>query len=254
MQKLVITTIVGGLFAASSAVAGDFATPIQTVTPEPAPAVAAKGDVTVGYNSQHMFRGVNLGNDQVTAEIGLGLVDPFIGLELDFTAWYGSSSSTSGFNSADEDELRLALSTSKDLGFAKATVGYVFYHFMNDGGDNQEAFIGLSKELYGYSASLTYFHDIQGDNQGYTELGLGKTFTFLNHAINFNTALGYLAETGGLSHVTTQFSYDYAFGNAIISPYVAYTVELDDLEQAGRVRGGSQENELFAGAALKVQF
>ncbi len=254
MQKLVITTIVGGLFAASSAVAGDFSVPLTT-----APAASNLGDLAVGYNSQHVFRGVNLGNDQVTAELGLAHTCPLTGLALDFTAWYGSASSNNA--TAPEDELRLTLSTSKDLGFADATVGYTFYHFLNgnkpsftgNGGDSQEVFFGLSRELYGVDASLTYFWDIEGDNQGYTELGLSKSLNVFGKALDLGATVGYLVEEGALSHATVSVSHDIAFGNATLTPYVAYSVELDDLEQSSR-SNGSDENELFAGAALKVQF
>ncbi len=246
MHKTAITTIVGGLLVASSAVAGNFAKSI------PAPSTAAKGDLAVGYSSQNMFRGVNLGDDVVSAEINLDLVCPLSGYNLDFNALYltgASSSSTQG-----EDELRLTLSTSKDLGFATGTVGYTYYQFLNGGNDDaQELFFGLNREFYGVGTSLTYFHDIEGDNQGYTELGLTKSLDVLGNTINFGTTVGYLAEEGALSHVTVSASYDYAFGKAIITPYVAYSVEFDDLERAGRA-GASEENELFAGAALKVQF
>lgn len=247
MHKLVYTTLAGSLLAASSAVAGDFSTPI-----EKAPCAGAKGDLTVGYNSEYIWRGVNLGSDQVTAELGLQHTCPLTGQALDFTAWYGSSSRTPG--AVSTDELDLSLSTSKDLGFATAEVGYIFYHFFNNQDDAQEVFAGLSRDFYGVNASLRYFWDIEGDNDGYSELALTKSVNVFGHAINLGATVGYLVEEGAFSHATGKASYDIAFGKGTLSPYIAYSVELDDLERFAAGTGAGQENEFFAGAAFTVKF
>ncbi len=247
MTKLVITTIAGGLLAASSAVAGDFETKIATTTP----AAANLGEVAVGYDSQYNFRGVNLGNDLVTAQFSLDHDCPLTGLPLHFNAWYGSTNNR--MTARDFNELDLSLGTHKDLGFATAEVGYIFYHFMNRPGldDAQEVYFGLSREFFGVNTSLRYFWDIEGDNDGYAELALSKSLNVLyGQSIDLSAALGYLVEEGELSHVTVKASKDFAFGAATLTPYVAYAVELDDLE----TQAPNQKNELFAGAALSVKF
>ena len=244
MTKLVITTIAGGLLAASSAVAGDFST---SIAPTPA---AGLGELAVGYDSQYIFRGVNLGNDLVSSTLNLGHTCPLTGLPVSFSAWYGSTNNTRGLG--DFNELDLSVGTQKDLGFATAEVGYIFYHFMNRPGssDAQELYAGLSRDLFGVTTSLRYFWDIEGDNDGYAELALSKSLNVANQSIDLGAALGYLVEEGELSHLTVKASKDLAFGAATLTPYVAYVVELDDLEtqQAG------SENEFFAGASLSVKF
>jgi len=249
MQKLVITTITGGLLAASSAVAGDFSTPIASA-PAPAPA-AAGGALTVGYNSVDMFRGMNRGTDQVTAQVDYAVANPIAGFDLvNFSAWYGSNERTAALG----NELRLSAGTSYDLGFAKANVGYILYHFDNNV-DAHEAYVGLSREVYGVDASVTYFWDLAGgaasENQGYTELALAKSLNVVGHDIDLSATVGYLIEEGEFSHATLKASYDLAIGSATLTPYVAYSFELDDLDQ---YRGTSEQNEFFAGAALSVKF
>jgi len=252
MQKLVITTITGGLLAASSAVAGDFSQPIA---PQQAAApVVTAGSLAVGYNSAYVYRGVNLGNDQVATQLTYGLDNLYMGQNLDLSAWYGSSEHTPA--GVANDELRLTAATSRDLGFAKAHVGYTFYHRFTDQSNTHETFFGLSKELFGINASVTHFWAMDtdtntSDNQGYTELGLSKSVNVYGNNINLGATVGYLVEEGEFSHATLRASYDYAIGNAVLSPYVAYSFELDDLEVFAR---SAQQNEFFAGASLRVNF
>lgn len=245
MQKLVITTITSSLLAASSAVAGDYTAPIA---PTPAPA-ANLGELSAGYSNVFNFRGLNLGKDHVST--GLKLNQSFAGLDFDFGALYHSTKEATGTN-LNADRLDLSLFTSKDLGFAKAHVGYIHYNNFNDADDAQEVAFGLSKDFYGVSTSLTYFWDVETDNNGYTELGLAKSVNVFGKAIDLGATVGYLVEEGAFSHATVGASHDIAFGAATLTPYVAHVWELDDLEVTSA--GGSEENEFIGGVRLSVKF
>ncbi len=253
MQKLVITTITSGLLAASSAVAGDFSAPITTAAaPATAPSIDGfSGALSADYSNIFNFRGANLGNDHVATGLTLNKQCPLTGLDLSLGALYHSVEDWGNVaRGTNSDRLDLSLSTSKDLGFAKAHLGYIHYNNFNDRDDAQEVAFGLSKELYGLNTSLTYFWDVETDNGGYTELNLSKGIDVLGNAINIGAAVGYLVEEGGFSHATLSASYDIAFGKATLTPYVAQVWELDELESVA----GEQDNEFIGGLKLSVNF
>lgn len=239
-----LSLIVGSLLTCS-AVAGE-------VTPQTTTAPSFESDVTVGYDSQYIFRGVNFGNDLVSAAVNTASTCERTGLDFSAGAWYGSTTNNNGTGS---NELDLTFGVSKDLGFADVTVGYVFYHFFNQADDAQEIYFGVSKDLCaGVSASLTYYWDIETDNNGYTELAASKSFEIAQKQLDLGVSLGYEAEEGKLSHITANLGHAVALSEtATLTPYIAHTwdLEADDVFNAP---GVSQENELFAGASLSVSF
>lgn len=247
MNKTLTTSLLGGALLAGSAFAGEVAAPIVTETPSS----FFESSLAVGYHSQYIFRGVNSGDDLVDATLNTAWTCPFTGLDMSAGAWYGSVKN--GFGAGSYDELDLYGEVAKDLGFANASVGYVFYHFFDAADDAQEVYFGLSKEIYGFETGIKYFWDIETDNQGYLEGTVSKSFDIMGgFSLDTGVAVGYLVEEGALSHVTAKVSHDFKLGeSATLTPYVAYSVELDDLEQ---YVGTDEENEFFAGAALTVIF
>ncbi|GAA5494920.1 hypothetical protein SAMN02745181_2793 [Rubritalea squalenifaciens DSM 18772] len=237
MSKTTTTSLLGGVLLAGSVLAGEVA-PITT----PAPESKFSSDIAVGYHSQYNWRGFDLGNDMVDATVNTAFTCPYTGLDISAGAWYASVKD-GGF-----DELDLYTAASKDLGFATASVGYIFYHFFDSADDAQEVTFGLSKEFYGVETGVTYFWDVETDNGGYLEGSISKSFG----PVSTGVAVGYSLEEDGFTHVTSKVSYDYALTDtATLSPYVAYAVELDELEG---VYGTDEENEFFAGAVLTVTF
>ena len=230
---------IGALVAASAFAAGYASAEIES-------------EVHVGYTNEYLFRGLDSGSNLV--EAGADVSTEYNGLGLSAGAWYGSFDNA---NAVSTSELDLYAEVSKDLGFVTAAVGYIKY--VNDdtinafANDNQEVYFSVAKSLYGVDFSLTYFWDIETDNDGYAELGASKGYE-ISPCLTLNTgaALGYLAEQGQLAHLTAKVSLDYAYSEtATISPFVAHSWSLNNDVNTAYI---NSRNELVAGTMLSVSF
>ena len=229
---------IGALVAASAFAAGYASAEIES-------------EVHVGYTNEYLFRGLDSGSNLV--EAGADVSTEYNGLGLSAGAWYGSFDNA---NAVSTSELDLYAEVSKDLGFVTAAVGYIKY--VNDDtnaftNDNQEVYFSVAKSLYGVDFSLTYFWDIETDNDGYAELGASKGYE-ISPCLTLNTgaALGYLAEQGQLAHLTAKVSLDYAYSEtATISPFVAHSWSLNNDVNTAYI---NSRNELVAGTMLSVSF
>lgn len=233
---------IGALAAASALAAGNASAQLEY-------------EIHTGYTNAYLFRGLNLGQDLV--EAGVDVAGEWNGLGVSAGAWYGSFDAPVG--AAQSDELDLYGEVSKDLGFATAAVGYIFYHYPDVAGtaDFHEAYASLSREFFGFNASLTYFWDVAGnalENDGYAELGLSKSIP-LNDCLSLNvgSALGYYVEQGKLAHLTTKVALDWAFReNAVLSPFVAGSLSLSDAPSAP-INAGAKD-QFVGGVMLSVGF
>ena len=234
---------IGALTAASALVAGNASAEVEY-------------EIHTGYTNQYLFRGLDLGENLV--EVGADVATEWNGLDLSAGAWYGSfSPNTDSYNvgpDADGDELDVYAEVSKDLGFATAAVGYIYYmNQRNILDDAQEVYFSLAKEFFGVDFSLTYFWDIETDNDGYTELGASKGFE-LSPCLTLNTGatLAYLCEESEFAHLTAKVSLDWAFTEtATISPFVAASWGLTS--EAGNTHSAADE-EFVGGTMLSVSF
>jgi uncharacterized protein (TIGR02001 family) len=249
---------IGALAAASALVAGNASAEVEY-------------EIHTGYTSEYLFRGLNLGQDLI--EAGVDVSTEWNGLGLSAGAWYGSFQGPTGIagapinvNNANADELDIYVEVSKDLGFATAAVGYIYYYYPTGSANNnllplvggtvlqdaQEAYFSLSREFFfGFDASLTYYWDIETDNDGYLAGDLSKSIE-LSPCLTLNGGgtLGYLVEQGELAHLTVKLSLDWAFTEtATLSPFVAHSWALGE---EGAYLGS--ENELVGGAMLSVGF
>ena len=236
---------IGALAAASALVAGNANAEVEYA-------------LHTGYSNEYLFRGVNLGKDLV--ETGLNASTEVSGINLSAGVWYANYQQAAGNN--DFNELDLYTSASKDLGFATASIGYIYYAngadkaYEADNGtpDYQEVSFGLSRDLGFATASLTYFWDIVGDNDGYSELALGRSFE-LSPCLTLNLGgnVGYLVEQGQATALTLKASIDYGFAeHAKLSPFVTQSVSLSDDNDTPSYEG--VENETVAGAMVSVSF
>jgi hypothetical protein len=234
---------IGALAAASALVAGNASAEVEY-------------EIHTGYTNEYLFRGLDLGDDLV--EVGVDVATEWNGLGLSAGAWYGTFSPNTDFYAvgpdADGDELDVYAEVSKDLGFATAAVGYIYYmNQRNITDDAQEVYFSLAKEFFGVDFSLAYFWDIETDNDGYTELGASKGFE-LSPCVTLNTGavLGYLCEQGQVGHLTAKVALDWAFTEtATLSPFVAHSWSMSD--DVDTIYGGN-DNEFVAGTMLSVSF
>jgi uncharacterized protein (TIGR02001 family) len=241
---------IGALAAASALVAGNASAEVEY-------------ELHTGYSSMYLFRGLDLGDDLV--EVGADVATEWNGLGLSAGAWYASFEAPTGFGNpfgdANATELDLYGEVSKDLGFLTAAVGYIYYYYPQGTAnktlvpidDAQEMYFSIARDFGIFNASLTYFWDIETDNDGYSELALDRSFE-LNSCLSLNvaTGVGYLVEQGQCTAWTTKVGLDWAFvENAKLSPFVALSVALSDDNDT--LYAGS-DNEFVAGSMLSVSF
>lgn len=266
---------IGALAAASALVAGNALA--GTPAPVTAPASPSACDafpcldyeLHVGYTNEYLWRGQSLGLDLV--EAGFDVATQWDKLGLSAGVWYANfDASTPGIRAhsfegdASVNEIDLYAEASYDLGFAKASVGYIYYY--NDADDlaefsfgplddAQEVYFGLSRDFGFAEASLTYFWDIAGaDNNGYAELALGRSFELAPClALNLGSNVGFQAEEGQCTAWTTKVGLDWSFAeHAKLSPFVALSIALSDDWDSSYTYGS--DNEFVAGSMLSVSF
>jgi predicted porin len=264
---------IGALAAASALVAGNAlaGTPAPVTAPAPAPECDAfpclDYELHVGYTNEYLFRGNSLGLDLV--EAGFDVASKWNNIGLSAGVWYANFDTTVAENPFTGDnindavnEIDLYAEASYDLGFAKASVGYIYYYNDQDDGnelffgpldDAQEVYFGLSRDFGWAELSLTYFWDVSYDNDGYTELGLTRSFELAPClALNVGTNVSYLIEAGDFGAWTTKVGIDWSFAeHAKLSPFVALAIPLSDEDDT--YYSGS-DNEFVAGSMLSVSF
>ncbi len=214
-----------------------------------------EGQVGVGYSTDYIFRGANLGNDLIDASVDVGWDMGAVALSAG--AWYGAVQE--GFNDEELNETRVYGEAAMEIGGGfEGRVGLIYYqretYFAHD--SDQELYFGVSHELpFGITADLTYFWDISGDNDGYTELGLSKHIAINDcWSLDFGGQLGYMVELGGLSHATTKIALNYHLSEtATVTGYVARSWELDEADESV-YSFGSESNRVIGGLGLTVGF
>ncbi|BCU76308.1 hypothetical protein llg_10230 [Luteolibacter sp. LG18] len=258
---------IGALAAASALIAGHASAEVE-------------GNIHIGYNSDYIFRGSDQGDGM--AEAGADVSTEYMGLKFAGGLWYASIENSDLFNLGPVgipdhySELDVYGSVSKDFGFVTASVGYIWYHYAENDiatpfgdlklrDDAQEIYFSLAREIYwGINGSLTYYWDIETDNAGYTELGLDKTFK-LHDCVDLVASVktGYYLEESEWAHVTPSLTLNVKVSDTLtISPYLAYSVELDGLDTvAGNNKIQSligvppgETNHFFGGIKASVSF
>jgi hypothetical protein len=205
-----------------------------------------------GYSSEYLFRGANLGEDLIQATASAST--EWNGIGLSAGVWYGTYDDEGAQNAESAiDELDLYGEVSKDLGLVTAMLGYIYYMYEPYGQDTQEAYFRLSRDLGFAFAYIEYFWDIEGDNDGYSELGLSRGFE-LNQCLTLNlgTNIGYMWEDDQDTSWTTKASLDWGFTeSAKLSPFVALAVQLTDDNDNYTAGFG---DELIGGCMLSTSF
>lgn len=252
MNNKIRTTILGGLISASlaaPAVAGDFSS--NTIVPSGdstgpklsslLPSTGGNFSFSAGYHSTYLFRGVDFGDDQVD----YSLETSFKLANRDFTVGVWG---TNVFDVQGGSEVDFYLSTSQDLGWATAELGYIFYYFPDaTSGNTQEVYFGLSKEVAGYGLSATWYGDFDAVEGNYLELGAERTFG----PVDASLTLGLNPLDGDFTHAQLTISKEFALNSEVsLTPYISYSQALINTDDFGLER----DDQFLLGASLSFSF
>lgn len=212
-------------------------------------------EIQGGYTSAYLFRGLNRGQDLIG--LGADAATEWNGLGLSAGAWHGSFQNSAVTADDNLTELQVYGEVSKAIGAVTTSVGYISYQNSNGVGafqdDRQEVYFSAARCLGFARASLTYYWDVEEDNDGYSELALQRSFE-INQCLNLNVSsnVGYLVEQGQATAWTTKVGLDWAFAErAKLTPFVAVSVALSDDDDTAYE---GSKNQLVAGTALTVSF
>ena len=238
-------------------------------------------DLTAGYDSEYIYRGLWFSNQNAWYNIGASkkLSDK---TTVNALAYYTSSNDRRSLY----QELDLGASVAYDAGFATLTAGYTHFFFFNGylgGGDGQtfasELFLSAAKTVGPVNLTATYAYDLYID-AGYAELAADKSFTLSDStSLVLKAAAGYSIggyytqfnpgqsaggngqNIGGESvwtHMTLTASLPIALSKtATLTPYLAYNIsgagrEESNVGATGLGSGG--DDQLFFGFSLKAVF
>ena len=233
------TAVLGcsALLALVPAVAGDHAAVGEDLGAE----------VSVGYDTDYIFRGANLGQDLLWSDVNVStsLSD---GLGLNIGAWYANPTD------AGDDELDIYAGVSTDLGGMSLDLGTTYYYYPGATGSNTLEFgAALGTSVGAFDVSLGVYHDIDTENT-YVELGAGTSFDLTdNISLDLGATIGNNqdevvgGQADGLTAVTITVGAPIGLtDNASLTPYLGINAGLDDNQDAG--------DEIFSGISLSVGF
>jgi hypothetical protein len=276
MNNKTTLSLLSGALLSGAAFAGPVVAPVVEAEP------CFEGSLYAGAHSDYIFRGARLGAPLIDA--GLDLSKSAWGLDFAVGAWYGGFKETATGSDLNVQELDLYAEVSKDLNWFRLTTGVIHYNYFGGIGDDvqglanrngvalgqdlldlndaTELYFAVSKDFcWGVSAAYTYFLNVTStdkyDNDGYSVATLAKDDLFID-GLSFTNDLGYYVEKGQLSHNTSTLGYDWDITeNATLTPYLAYTWELDYYDsQAAPVNtyGLGEQNRFHGGVSVSVSF
>lgn len=240
-----ITAIVASVALAGAAFAGE--APVDPVC-----AVGFTGDVSVGYDTDLLHRGQNLGQDVITAAVNtqhdLGGLDLSLGAE---------------YNNVTDPAVGDRLTTSGWLGFdlagLDAGLGLNWYHFPElDGAldDTLEIGFTLSHDLGFATAHFGYYYDFDADGS-YIKGALTKDIALADCLdLNLGAGIGYGDDdysaglTNGGEHVCVKAGLTYHLTEtASLSAYIAGNFLYGDAADLA-----ADDDEVYGGVSLGVSF
>ena len=204
-------------------------------------------EVSVGYDTDYIFRGANLGQDLLRSDVNVStsLSD---GLGLNIGAWYANPTD------AGDDELDIYAGVSTDLGGMSLDLGTTYYYYPGATGSNTLEFgAALGTSVGAFDVILGVYHDIDTENT-YVELGAGTSFDLTdNISLDLGATIGNNqdevvgGQADGLTAVTITVGAPIGLtDNASLTPYLGINAGLDDNQDAG--------DEIFSGISLSVGF
>ncbi len=247
IKTLLITAI--GAFAIANVNAGDKAVIEEVIVVE-----EDNASVAVGYNTSYIFRGVNYGDNQVTAQIDYAIE----GTPLAVGAWYGNPTDGRGQNPGGQDELDLYATLSHSFGTVDAWLGYTAYLYPETGGgrlgqtSTNEIGTGIGSAVGPIDLALAAYYDF--DIGGYYfDLTAGHSFE-INDMVSLDLAAGISYQidynTGGsdFNSVLVMASLPIKLTDtATLTPYVAGNFALSAIDSF-------QDDQVYGGISLSVTF
>ena len=251
MNNKLQTLLIGGVLSASivtSAQAGDFTSPLVSAPTASSAVAGSDGDTFsfgAGYHSTYVWRGLNFGREM--ADWSLEASKSVGDIDLTAGVWGANVFTVQGGSEVD-----FYVSASKDLGFATAELGYIFYYFDGATSTNtQEVYLSLSKDIAGTSFSATYYYDFDQVDDSYMEFGAERSLNLGGFDLDASVALGFLPEHGEFTHVQPTLSKTIKLNSAVeLTPYVSYSFAIEDVDSLGNNR----DDEFVAGASLGFSF
>lgn len=220
-----------------------------------------EGELHAGWNTEYIWRGIDQGgSNMIEAGIDAGMPLGDTGFSASAGIWYAS---VNGDGGGDEVDYYGGISRDFALGSLETSVevGYIYYDFPNGRSGSsehlEEVYFSVGTTLMdAVDLGFVYFWDIDGDNDGYSELTADYTHEINDcWAANIGGVLSYDWETSDLHHFGLSLSLDYAFNDVLtISPYVAATWAEDGAQDGALSISSSQDDELFGGIILTAAF
>jgi len=261
--NLLLVPLVSAGFALA-AHAGTVGKATELVQP-PAEAAPLGVTLTVGYDTDYIFRGVEFAKNLVSGSIDYVLpIDQTFSLDLN--AWYGASANAEAAPFAGGDsygELDLSPTLLAKLGNSGVTLGlkYTWYHYMM----NAHHFVEDVNELGGtiaysafantpYQLDLTAgaYHDWTADGW-YFEYAVSHTFVItswlsLQPGVLISHASHYYGVDGG-NHFKPWLAAPIKLTKtATLTPYIAGNLPYGSLDDNG------EKSRVYGGVALSVTF
>ena len=234
-------------------------------------------DLTVSYNTEYIFRGVNLGDDLYTASIDVSGSD-FCGFDWSAGVWYAQFDTGSdnvnldvvdgaGLPTGDtiqdtisfpDEEIDIYGEISKTYGAFTAAVGFIRFIFPDDNNaGNTELYASLGTEYAGFDLSGTVYWNIDADNASvtspgdlYYELSASYGFDISDQlSASLGATVGFFDFEGdsGYAQTTVTLGASYAATeNISVSPYVAYAIADEDY--------GDDDGDFFGGVSVGFSF
>ena len=200
-------------------------------------------EVSVGYDTDYMFRGVNLGEDLLWSDVNVSttLTD---GLDLGVGAWYATVADDAG-----NDELDIYAGLSTSMGDISLDLGATYYYYPDPvaGEGTLEFGVGFGTSAGPFDLSLGLYYDIDLE-AAYYEVGAATSFDLTDTmAVDVGGAIGN-ADGDTLTALTFTIGVPITLSDsASLSPYVGVNIPLDDYEDI-------EDDTIYSGLSLTVGF